>query len=99
MGYYVYITKADHPIRSKDEPITTAEWKNVVKSDPTLIFEGRGTRSVIWMDDLGDEQGRMVFGNGRVLAKNPSDAMIQKMKTLARSLSANVHGDDGTVYS
>jgi hypothetical protein len=99
MGYYVYITKADHPLGSKDKPITTAEWKSAVKSDPSLMFDGRGTRSVVWVDDLGDEQGRMVFGNGRVLAKNPSDEMIQKMKALARLLAANVLGDDGKLYS
>lgn len=99
MGYYVYITKADHPLGAKKNPITAAEWKKVVRSDPTLMFEGRGTRHVIWADAQGDEQGRMVFGNGRILANNPSDEMIAKMKTLARALSAKVRGDDGEVYS
>jgi hypothetical protein len=99
MGYCIYITRADHPVRSKTTPILESEWKSVVASDPALQFEGNDKKRAIWLDSLGDEQGRMLLHNGHVVAKNPSPELIDKMKSLALLLSATVRGDDGEAYS
>jgi hypothetical protein len=98
MGYSVYIIKSDHPVRSKQNPITSAEWTQVVKSDPELEFEGRGFRTALMSDAQGDEVGRLVFQNGRIISKSPNDLTIEKMKVIAARLSAKVQGDDGTVF-
>jgi hypothetical protein len=98
MGYCLYITKADHPVRSKVVPITVAELRQAVSKDPDLGFDGRSRTRVVWYDDLGDERGRMLLHHGRVVAKNPSQEFIAKMTALARFLGAQVVGDDGEVY-
>ena len=35
---------------------------------------------------------------GRIVSKNPSDAVIAKMRVVAKALHARVQGDDGEYY-
>jgi hypothetical protein len=80
-------------------PITPEDWRRAVCTDPELEFPDRGRKRVLWVDQVGDERGRMLLHNGRVVAKNPGQDLIAKMIILARLLGARVQGDDGEVYS
>ena len=38
------------------------------------------------------------FRKGRVVVKNPDDATLEKMRSLAAALTARVQGDEGEFY-
>ena len=99
MGYGVYITRAERLLDARKIPITVDEWKAVVANDEELEFADHGKIQAVWLDELGDERGRLRLFNGYIITKNPSKELIEKMKVLARQLSAKIVGDHGETYS
>ncbi len=99
MGYNLYITKADHPVNSKKDPITSKMWAEIVKADEELEFVENSKASVLWLDASGDDRGRLLLLHGKIIAKNPSDELIRKMVNLAGKLEARVIGDEGEPYT
>ncbi|WP_224277024.1 hypothetical protein [Streptomyces sp. LS1784] len=49
-------------------------------------------------DDLGLAMAPMWWTAGRIVSKNPSDAVIATMCQVAKVLNARVQGDDGEYY-
>ncbi|MFD0403203.1 hypothetical protein ACFVHI_34595 [Kitasatospora sp. NPDC127121] len=49
-------------------------------------------------DDLGLAMAPMWRTAGRIVSKNPSDAVIATMCRVAKVLNARVQGDDGEYY-
>ncbi len=98
MGYNLYITKTDHPVDSAKKPITAKMWTQIVQDDEELEFVENSKASVIWVDASGDDRGRLMLLNGKIIAKNPSDELIRKMVSLAEKLGARVIGDEGEPY-
>ena len=93
MGHNVYITKADRPSESKQRPILKSDWLRAVKADRELELEEGSPNHAIWVDENGDERGRLLFHLGHVVAKNPSEEFIYKIRQMAGELSANVIDD------
>ncbi|MEU9305689.1 hypothetical protein [Streptomyces sp. NPDC048269] len=48
--------------------------------------------------DPGLEVAPMWWSAGRIVSKNPSDAVIATMREVADALEAKVQGDDGEYY-
>ncbi len=109
MGYNLYITRASSSLESADHPISKAEWKIVVESDPSFCisaedyserFTDEGaterTYAVIWR-----EHGDPVpfwYEDGAIQTKNPDEKTIDKMVQLAKKLNARVLGEEDEEY-
>ena len=109
MGYDFHITRAADWTQSEQQPISEAEWRELVDADPTLEVcqedyyarESNGQREqfhpVIWVT----HPGRPCFWHmdGKITKKYPDDALIDKMIEIAQKLNARVLGDDGEEYT
>lgn len=111
MGYDVHITRGDwwdqESIRISDQ-----EWLDVVHRDPDLTLTGEVTATTPGGETLGyvspllaawntHPDGGPVpfdFREGRVIVKNPDDAALEKMRSVATALAARVQGDGGEFY-
>ena len=108
MGYDLYITRAESWLDRKKSPIRREEWDSVVAADPELelstqdYYERQVKRrieriyAVIWM--VHPDRVPFWFLDGAVETKNPDDATIRKMVTLARKLKAKVLGEEDEEY-
>ncbi|MFO1053888.1 MAG: hypothetical protein U1F36_16850 [Planctomycetota bacterium] len=94
MGYDLRITRAFDWNANKGLEISANEWLRIVESDPELIPDPAngpyavsfgGTRWLDWYE-------------GNVFTTDPDHAAVNKMLSLARSLSAAVQGDEGEFY-
>jgi len=104
MGYNLHITRAKDWIDSQLKPISQEEWSAIAKRD----FSLRPNGSVSFENDDGvlveavlysfAENFSIYFYEGRLVAKNPTDAGVKKMVQLATLLNAVVLGDDGEQY-
>jgi hypothetical protein len=100
MGYELQITRAKHWPGSKSEPITTEEWLGIVERDPELRRSGsHGAYFALWNVSAGEDSGPWLdWNDGEIFAKNPDEALIEKMVQIAKLLRATVQGDDGELY-
>ena len=64
--------------------------------------EGQDISTVEWEALLTADPGLattpMWWSAGRIVSKNPNDAVIAKMREVAKMLEAHVQGDDGEYY-
>jgi hypothetical protein len=104
MGYDVHITRAAHFHESAANPITEAEWLDLVAADPELClaephepmyFEGM----VVWNQPI-EGYGKPWFDwlGGKVYTKRPQGPIIEKMVAIAQLLGARVQGDFAEEY-
>lgn len=111
MGYDLHITRAQDWTDSESIPITGAEWKALVASDPQLELIGAAEAAAPdgvlryenpglarWSGHTTDEEVWFDLRQGRVVVKNPDEATIAKMVAVASALGARVVGDDGETY-
>ena len=111
MGYDLHITRAKHWTDSESIPITDAEWKTLVASDPQLdligaaeavapdgILRYENAGLARWSGHPTDEEVWFDLRHGRVVVKNPDEPTIAKMVAVATALGARVVGDDGETY-
>ncbi len=112
MGYDIHITRKTDWF--DDEPeIPLAEWIALVESDPEMRHDGyaeakmpdgsviRQVKEGISVWTAYSKPGSTAwfsFSNGNVVAKNPDEEILTKMRHLARALSAKVQGDEGELY-
>jgi hypothetical protein len=105
MGYDLHITRAADWMDAEADPIEEHEWKAIVDADPTLTLNrhdfyeydtpsGKTVRlhPVMWGAQA------LWCDKGEITAKNPSDKLVAKMKSIAKQLGARVLGDDGESY-
>lgn len=104
MGYNLHITRAETWLDSELHPISHDEWNSIATRDASLrpngsvSFEnedGVFTEAVLYSFA---EDFSIYFYEGRLVAKNPTDAGVKKMFQLAALLDAVVLGDDGEQY-
>ncbi|MFC5666332.1 hypothetical protein ACFP3U_25610 [Kitasatospora misakiensis] len=64
--------------------------------------EGQDISAAEWDAVIAADPGLMVvplwWNAGRIVSKNPSDAVIATMREVAKALGARVQGDDGEYY-
>lgn len=105
MGYDLHITRADDWTKSRERPITEAEWLAVITSDPELrpseSNERNGLIAAFWTGYPESRTGSDCFylKYGRITEKNPDKTVIRKMVEIARELDARVLGDDDEEYT
>ena len=97
MGYDLHITRKVHWSDEDGPTISPDEWLAVLDSDPEL---SRATDAGTDGSLSGAWKGETLFwfDDGEVVCKNPDEAIIHKMVTIAKRLGATVQGDDGEHY-
>jgi len=100
MGYNLYITRRDKTLMpTKDSEIALEEWNRWVESDPELRFdESLGEHTAFWSGRSDLEIPWLQWGDGCIETKNPDDALIAKMVSIAEALGASVRGEGGERY-
>lgn len=111
MGYDLHITRKEH-WSEEGADISLDEWLSYIKADPELELSdaysikvpGSETESqpapgfCEWTAHPADERPWLDYWEGNISTKNPDDATIRKMLSVAVSLDASVQGDDGERY-
>lgn len=111
MGYDIHITRADHWTESNDKPITETEWEQYVNSDPQLdvvnginhtspqgVTLSIGGQFVLLKLEEVNVPFRYTRGRITVTGAGNDDNVLEKMKQIAKALSAKVQGDEGEIY-
>ena len=99
MGYDLHITRARSWSDNSRHKISVEEWLACVAKDSELrlspqtgpyfaLWSGKSTHPDPWLD----------WSDGNIYTKNPDEALIEKMVSIARELRAEVQGDDGEIY-
>jgi hypothetical protein len=64
--------------------------------------DGQDIGAAVWEALVAADPGLVVvplwWNTGRIVSKNPSDAVIATMREVAKALGARVQGDDGEYY-
>jgi hypothetical protein len=98
MGYNLHIIRRNN-WEEKGNDITSEEWLLLVANDTELQLQpANGPFFVIWKGSINPGLYWLNWSNGEITTKNPDDALIDKMVTIAHHLGAKVQGDDGEVY-
>jgi hypothetical protein len=101
MGYDVHITRAESWAENEDAAITLEEWECCVERDPELMPDpDNGMPMAVWTAHPDGDEARpwLSWDNGNITTKNPDEALLEKMLSIAESLDAKVQGDDGEEY-
>lgn len=100
MGYNLHITRAKRWADSQRRPIKAAEWLAIVAEDRELTLASkRGPCFAFWNLEKGADWGPWLnWHSGKIYAKNPDPALVEKMVEIAKNLNATVQGDDGEYY-
>ncbi len=113
MGYDIHITRASEWSESEKTPIAVDAWKKVIAEDKSFVATNAavatnpktgeeirvpGAAMAIWTDSKTGKQAHFDYRQGRITVKNPDEAMIAKMKDVAKKLGARVVGDEGEEY-
>ncbi|MBN2307837.1 MAG: hypothetical protein JXR94_02635 [Candidatus Hydrogenedentes bacterium] len=111
MGYDLHITRAEDWCENEGSWITHEEWRAAVDADPELRFseensvsfdgEESAERLVEWVaggKTPGEPGGCLYWDEGNLCTKNPGEAFIRKLCSIADRLNATVQGDDGERY-
>jgi hypothetical protein len=101
MGYDLHITRAIWDYESERFPILDAEVVAAVHTASDLVIPSDAPRHpgfcyVLWASSASEEY--LLFQNGRLSTKNPSDALQRRMIELAERLDAWVIGQDAELY-
>jgi hypothetical protein len=98
VGYDLHITRRKNWSEAGND-ITAEEWLAYVAKDPELsLFPENGPHFALWSGKSKHADPWLDWFNGNVYTKNPDEALIDKMLAIARSLNAQVQGDDGEIY-
>lgn len=96
MGYDLHITRRKC-WAGKGGDITAEEWLVCVQRDSELrLRPENGKCFAEWSGAKGD--GWLDWSHGQIFTKNPDEALIAKMVTIAGQFGATVQGDDGEIY-
>lgn len=99
MGYYLYITRREDHGDEDGPEITAEEWLEYIRDDRELDLAGiNGDYFTYWSGPSAHPEAWFNWMGGDIHAKNPDDAMIEKMVQIANELNAKVQGDDGEIY-
>lgn len=103
MGYDLNITRAEPDWENEDtDPITSAEWLNLVATDETLEVQWNDNNELIVTDWTSPDDpldgAQFDWHHGKISAKYPSKSTYIKMLELAQRLGGRVLGDDGELY-
>lgn len=108
MGYHIFIMRFSSGLQGPGVPISEEEWLEVVSSDSDLSTRDREVvwAAPQWSAPRSDEDAStwrsptdsLLWSDGAVSVKNPSDAWRRKMATLAKQLRARVVGEGGEEY-
>jgi len=106
MGYDLHISRVEHWVYSETAPITLDEWKSYIESDSELKIDPINNHrddelTVLWYGDDGifeDNEFWLCWWKGQIYAKNPDEALIEKMCKIAAFFNAKVLGDDDEEY-
>lgn len=99
MSYAIHITRAEEWTRSAKTPISLGEWRAVIATDPTLECDDQDEPAADWSAHP-DSMSRPLFRwiDGRIEVERPDEATVAKALALAKTLQAQVIGDDGETY-
>ena len=98
MGYDIHITRRAQWSDDGDD-ITKDEFLAIVAADPEFLSLSKMGDDVIeWRSPGTGHQSPLFWRNGQIDSKNPSREFVDKLKTVARQLKANLQGDDGEFY-
>jgi hypothetical protein len=98
MGYDLHITRREFWSYNGDD-ITASEWLAVVAQDPELqLDKENGPYFVTRKQESSANPSWLNWSNGQIYSKNPDDALIDKMVSIAKKLNARVQGDEGEFY-
>ncbi|MFU8803454.1 MAG: hypothetical protein ACNA8W_06575 [Bradymonadaceae bacterium] len=103
MSYKIYITRADHPDQSTQNPIELDEWVNLIKEIPDLhLHETESSPDpdrpspreglVRWASHPYGQAVWLSYQNGAIVVENPDGYTAMRMRNLANRLHARVHG-------
>jgi NAD(P)H-hydrate repair Nnr-like enzyme with NAD(P)H-hydrate dehydratase domain len=113
MGYDVHITKAVEWSESEKSPVTIEAWQKIIATDPSFTATNAavatnpktgeqiriaGEAMAIWTEPKTQRRVYFHYRQGHIAVKKPDDAIIAKMKEVAKMLSARVIGDEGEEY-
>ena len=105
MGYDLLITRADFWADNEDAQIRPKEWLEIVKADPelSLVSEIHGQQLnssyfTAWSGESIHAEPWLDWLDGNIYSKNPDQAIIRKMVSIAKLLQAKVQGEDGEEY-
>jgi hypothetical protein len=98
MGYDLHITRRMHWSDDGDD-ISVEEWLALIAADPELQLEtAKEPYFAVWSRPSLDGHHWLIWSNGQISTKNPTDLLINKMVAISRKLGAKVQGDDGEIY-
>src|SRR4051812_32860917 len=112
MGYDVHITRKAQWSDETGPHITEKEWRAYVATDPEMVITGvaeyanpqgetiRVTQPLMteWRSQPGHSPIWFSYYEGNLSVKNPDYKCIAKMLQIAKSLHAQVQGDEGEIY-
>lgn len=104
MGYDLHITRAEHWFESKETPITSDEWLQLVEDDPDLEIDspenGNGPCFAYWTKHKTKHGDHPWFDwfNGEINTKWPDRETVGKMIEIAAKFDAVVQGDEDEIY-
>lgn len=98
VGYDLHITRRKEWSAAGND-IPAEEWLAHVKKDPELLlFSENGPYFARWNGPSTLPDPWLDWEMGCIFAKNPDEALIDKMVAIAIELRAQVQGDDGEIY-
>ena len=111
-GYNVHVTRARGQTDGKKTPIKYDEWLKAVEGDPEMRMQGAvetatgsGERLRYENEGLAVWTGHPVckkvwfdLRGGNVVAENPDELVMEKMREISATLNAKVKGVDGEEY-
>ncbi len=99
MGYDLHITRAKSWADNSRHYILSEEWLAYIEKDPELALSlDRGPFIAKWNGKSEYPDPWLNWSDGNISAKNPDEALIDKMVAIANELQAAVQGDDGEIY-
>ena len=98
MGYDLHIIRRKHWF-DEGNNITSEEWLDIIKNDSELQLKTEyGPFFAVWNGKSTLQDPWLNWSHGQIQTKNPDDALIDKMVSIANKLHAVVQGDDGELY-
>jgi len=100
MGYDFHVTRKEYWCDETGPEISLDEWIRYARSDGEVQPDPDNPGDENWIVVLGVDSWPLWWSTtGEVYTKNPEDAMIQKLISIASVLNARVLGDDEEIYS
>jgi hypothetical protein len=98
MGYDLHITRKRDWSDEAGPVITETEWRSLVATDHELSLDTETQCDDYIFAAWNGEAGALAYHEGEITTKNPDKPLVVKMVRIARSLRAQVQGDDGEIY-